>query len=271
MQYKFSCICLSYTYNKVHLFNQSEVFASKKPINVSMSLNCFSCNKEVHINKQVKCDDCNEIFHPECTNLSRTEIGLLRSQDRTLKFSCVQCKNLPSLVKLIRDLKETVTTLSNEVNQLKQNKSENHKESILIQSVISEITEREKCASNIMIYNCEEEQNVSDSTKVSNMLNACNKNIITSNINIVRLGKISAGKIRPIKIHLKSKEDALNLFKNRKKINEDFGVKISLDQTLNQRNYFKYILEAINNRKANGENVLLKFYNNVPTIKVIKE
>lgn len=234
-----------------------------------MPINCFSCNKEVHISKQIKCDDCNEIYHTECTKLSRTEVNLLKNQDRTLKFSCVQCKNLPSLIKLIRELKETVSTLTTEVNQLKENKLVNSNESLLIQNVITEISEREKRACNIIVYNCDEEQDVSDSKKIIRLLNAANENIVNDDIKTVRLGRHIDGKIRPIKVYLKSKEVALNLFKNRKKICENFGdVKISMDQTLNQRNYFKYMLEELNRRKVSGENVILKFFNGVPTIKI---
>lgn len=233
-----------------------------------MSANCFSCNKEVHVTKQIKCDYCKEIFHPDCTNLTRAEINLLKSQERSLKFSCETCKNLPPLLTLIKELQQAVTTLTSEINSLKENKSATTEESVIIQKVIGEINEREKRSSNIIIFNCVEEENVTDDIKVNELLSTLSNDLETSYLKSERLGKIVDGKIRPIKVSLKSKEDVVAVLKNKKRIGHRFkNVRISSDQTIVQRQYFKLVKEEAEKRKQNGENVVIKFFSGVPVIK----
>lgn len=139
-----------------------------------MLANCFSCNKKVHVTKQIKCDYCKETFYLDCINLSRAEINLLKFQERNLKFSCEACKKLPPLLTLIKELQEAVTTLTSEINSSKQNKP------VIIQKVINEINEREKRSSNINIFKCEVEENVSDDSKVEELLRTISKDLKTS-------------------------------------------------------------------------------------------
>lgn len=66
---------------------------------------------------------------------------------------------------------------------------------------------------------------------------------------------------------MKSKE-AIMVFKNMISIGHRYNnTRISFDQTVTQRQYFKLIKEETERRKHYGENIISKFFSGVPVIK----
>lgn len=141
---------------------------------------------------------------------------------------------------------------------------------------INEYIDRENRSKNIVLYNIEESESLSDETekynldleKIDTALKVLNLGINSKDIKIRRLGKFFEGKKRPIKVFLSNKESALKAIKNKRKLNEQHkDIYVSLDQTAMQREYYKKIRSELVSRKGDGESDLfIKYINNMPTI-----
>lgn len=190
---------------------------------------------------------------------------------RILKFYCEDCQNG---VRLIPKLLVKIDNLEAEINKLKIIVESANKDSGTMEEkedVLYEMMERQKCASNIIVFNVNEskmksqqEREAEDVKAVEGILN--NFNINKSNLKMFRLGKFVPNKSRPIKVILQSPEDAKFILKN-KHLNIIPSIRIYGDQTRKQREYFNFIKTKLQRSIENGDNrKTIKFINNRPTI-----
>lgn len=165
----------------------------------------------------------------------------------------------------ISSLFETNKLINNRLNDLEFKMS-----TLSTEAIISEISERQSKAKNLIIFNATEtsaSSSSNDSTLVSEILSSIGANIAPTII--TRLGKFS-NKPRPLKIVLPSTSDVFSILKLKNKLRDipKFSlIRISSDRTLIQRNYFKNIVCQLDERRNAGErDLVLKYLRGVPTI-----
>lgn len=237
--------------------------------------NCAKCPSKIQDPKDVfVCDSCKKQLCKKCSDLSETEIRSYLLKKRRLTFLCEECEKglscIPVILKQIQDLQ-------NEIIQLKQsvlcNSDSNMTSSNNVsecEEFISEMMERQKRSSNIMIANVKESSAASahqrkeeDTSCIKNLLKDLNVDL--SNIKVFRVGKSLPDKSRLLKVVLNNSVDAINVLRNKK--NHVPGVKIFADQTKKQRDYYAIIKKKLDEINATGDNSkMIKFINNKPTI-----
>lgn len=281
-----------------------------------MSGTCSKC-KQGCVFKESKtelfgfpCDICRKIQCKDCANLSATEIRtLMQTTKRILPFLCDECLNV---IKEVPLLKLQVLRLKTEVQELKENsvkatqsyadvlkfkgeakalkgdldKLEQRVESIgtqegsgTIEPTIKELGEREKRASNIIVFGFPEtngcsldERNTEERKEVAALLNSVDDRIQADEVRIYRLGKPQDGKVRPIKVVFKDRETAVQVLKQKKKLDSSRGIYIKSDLTVIQRNYLRNLVSELRRRTENGEqNLKIRYFNSVPRIVKSKE
>lgn len=80
-----------------------------------------------------------------------------------------------------------------------------------------------------------------------------------------RIGKYSADKIRPLKVHFDSNTTAKNILRQKNKLGPKN--KIFSDQTPGQRRYFNEVKDELKVRQAGGEeHLIIKYIKGIPTI-----
>ncbi|KAJ8980532.1 hypothetical protein NQ317_008329 [Molorchus minor] len=136
-----------------------------------------------------------------------------------------------------------------------------------MEDVISEIIDRQSRATNVIIFNVNESSNNTkvgrlqdDREAVINILE--DYAVDKTDLKLFRLGKISPNKMRPIKLTLKSAEEAKYILRN--KLVKTPGIKIVADQTKAQQEYFKKVRADLLALEDNTKTI--KFINNKPTI-----
>lgn len=248
-------------------------------------MDCLKCKLTIDTSKDkvIKCDGCSRTLHDTCSDLSSTEIKCyeLRSSKRRMKYICIDCEKgfhqIPKLIAMISELKD-------EINKLKENQiasNLNMKNSPIPQStteeIISEMLERSKRSTNIIIYGSVEtgkskqEQVQQDTTTVQDLLT--HLNVSDSNIKPFRLGKCDTSRTvrsRPIKIQLSSPDTVLYVlrkFKTIKSMEKFSKLSLSSDRTPRQIAYYKSIKSDLDARTEKGEsNLTIKYINSVPVI-----
>ncbi|KAJ8982416.1 hypothetical protein NQ317_017218 [Molorchus minor] len=215
---------------------------------------CGTCKLKISDDdKFISCDSCRVMLHlqEKCCTLSSTEIRAVVMQKRTLLFFCDECrtafKNVPMLIRKIKDLDSEVDRLKHEVELLKnQNNSAN------IETMFMEINERMIRSNNLMIYNVPEstsnildEKIIDDNLAVNDIL----KNLVLQN-DSVQVQKVL------VKLALKSKT---KLYAT--------NFRISQDHTKTQQNQYKTAKTELKTREDNGEQGLtIKYINGVPKV-----
>lgn len=193
-----------------------------------------------------------------------------KKQDK--EFGDIECK-LHSLSKNIEDffnenklLKNTISNIESRLSILEAKPSH-----ITSEEMYSEIIDRQARSRNIICFNVPESLSHSATNETQSILEIFQQmgtqEIIPANI--LRLGKVS-NQCHPIRITLQNQHDVFTVLKNKNKLRhcDKFKlIKFSTDRTLLQRNYFKSILDELNNRKSAGESDLfIKYVNNIPTV-----
>uniref|UniRef100_A0A1Y1JZ86 L1 transposable element RRM domain-containing protein n=1 Tax=Photinus pyralis TaxID=7054 RepID=A0A1Y1JZ86_PHOPY len=114
---------------------------------------------------------------------------------------------------------------------------------------------------------------IDEAVEEEDQINEILKDISLGHINfeyVLRVGKPTAAKPRPLKVIFKNANDALKVLKSKSKIpREKFPVlQIKNDKTPLQMKECKEAYAEMERRKNLGENVSLRFFNNTPTIVV---
>lgn len=233
-------------------------------------MECVTCKRKTG-EPCIFCDSCERSTHRECTGLTASELKVMDLKGkRILKFYCEDCQ---SGIKLIPKLMVKIDQLQSEINELKKvgNNSLTTLKENENEDVISEIMDRQSRASNIIIFNVNEpkskntqERNSEDNKTVQDILSGMN--ISKDDIKQFRIGKVGQGKNRPIKVILKSPEDAKCVLKNKHNIKIP-SIRIYSDQTRAQLQYLRKVKADLQALIENGEvNKTIKFINNKPTI-----
>lgn len=209
------------------------------------------------------------------------------SSTQTLQFE--ELKNdLKQLSLQIIELKAENATLRTELNTLKckvtslEDAGSPSQSSHVISQVLQESFERQRCSLNAIIHGVPESSSASpaqrfsdDSSSIRNLLEPHNI-VIPDNSKVIRLGKVVAGKCRPIKLLCGSSESSSKLvsdFRGLVKNGVQFptGFRIVSDKTLMQRTLLRSCHVELENRKLNGEtNLEISYINGAPQVRVAK-
>lgn len=247
---------------------------------------CLKCAVEINgeADRFIRCDGCNKPFHHGCSELSVAELkcfDLRPNAKRRVKFLCYNCDKyldeIPKLIASINEMKEDIKTLK-ESTTLTSNPSDPVKLPAMLDSEegISEINERNKRASNLIIYGSVEsgksknEQIEHDASLVTDILSQIG--LTEGSLAPQRIGKFDPSKQmrRPIKIRLSSPQSVHAVFRKFKNIKSETNfptLSVSSDRTPRQIAYYKVIKQELDNRIRQGEmNIKIKYRNGVPTI-----
>ncbi|CAG5027970.1 unnamed protein product [Parnassius apollo] len=144
---------------------------------------------------------------------------------------------------------------------------------LVTEGAIQELAERTKRANNIIIYDVPEstsdkplQRQEHDKEECRKIITCVSKKVSCDNVKLFRLGKFQAGAPpRPIKVVMKSKNDAIEILRNKTKLDKPSNIKS--DQTAMQREYLKYLCDELENRTNNGEQGLtIKYIQGQPKI-----
>lgn len=231
---------------------------------------CTGCN----INKPeyYTCDSCKRPFCVICSELNPDEIRCLSLRKRKLLFFCNDCDNglkqVPLLIKEVSELKKEVEKLKGNNQNNDYSNIQNNLNNV---EIISELEERQKCAANIILTNIKESSAANRQNRIQDEQRAVKEILQKTEIQITdfhlqRLGKYDPNKNRPIKILMPNKHLAVQILKNRDKINIP-GVKLFSDQTKMQRNYYLSLKQKLEEFRKNGDDSkTIKYINNMPKI-----
>jgi hypothetical protein len=237
---------------------------------------CVKCGLD-DSDKIFPCDYCKSYTCVKCAGLTASEVACLRLKNsRKLIFLCDKCENglwkVPELIKEVHDLKEAIKKIEKKLESAEatENDVKVVSNDFSPEQLVNEINERQKRASNIIVFNVNESSKALRSDRISDDKNAISQilqdiNVNVNNIDVFRLGKFQQNKIRPMKVCFRTREEALQVLKNKKSIRTP-NIKIVADQTRAQREYFDKVKTKLDELKRNSENKIIRFVNNVPAI-----
>lgn len=186
-------------------------------------------------------------------NQNVTDIrGMLVAQNEKL-VSCVS--NVERLQKDNELLQEKVKNLETQLS--------NTESPELVYNEVRSRLEREK---NVIIIGVDE--NPSHVETIRQILNTMASPNTINIQRVSRIGKPNNNKARPIKVELATKEEALLILRNKRKIpNEPYpNIKFKNDRTPKQIAELSRLYRELAQRKEAGENVIIKYINNQPRI-----
>lgn len=244
-----------------------------------MDNKCICCNVDTDQHKLIRCCICKNSYKYSCAGLTLNDIKNILTKPG-LSYTCVNCT---AIRKDINELKAIILQLKNEVPDLKAQKSvaveSSHINSSVFNDVVQDIMERQRRPKNLIVYGVEENESSIKDTRfahdvscVNNVLNFLSDFTNQCNIKPVRLGKYlqNRNRPRPIKIILHDGQTVHEIVRKSNLLkNSNFNnVRISLDHTPKQREYYNNLKMELSNRLANGERDLkIKYVNGVPVIK----
>ncbi|KAG8237684.1 hypothetical protein J437_LFUL015217 [Ladona fulva] len=178
---------------------------------------CIICKDILAPEKEIKCDNCLLPLHAACGGLTRNDVIQLKVQNRRLLFHWDVCvdsnKNeVDKLVDIINELKLQIEEL-----RVEQSSCTNHDE--VIEVAVAESMERIKRLRNVLLHNVPEStSSISnevlehDVMQLADILADVRMNCAVNECKVMRLGRRSQGKLRPLKIVFKQDSDALEFF-----------------------------------------------------------
>ncbi|KAJ3639198.1 hypothetical protein Zmor_004068 [Zophobas morio] len=198
-----------------------------------MSTTCTKCERS---GADVHCDLCKNGYHGiNYSGLSRSEVSCLKSENRKLKFYCENCSDIKAILNNMVDLSNTVKSLQEEVNNLKFVVKQNTlaekttdkttdnivNNNLITENIVVEIFERKKRETNLIVYNVEESNGIErknkDFNKIKSAVQNVSESVATDTMKIIRLGKYSQERNRPIKVIIERPEDVHAILKNKTK------------------------------------------------------
>lgn len=205
------------------------------------------------------------------------EIQCLKVKERRLIYYCNSCSDFKEQLATLNGLRETVAELEKEVKSLKGANVNNLgvvsdcAQNLDVTQIITELQDRQSRESNVLIFNLEEstitdrqERRRAISANLCSIIHSIDDSIDVSNIKFFRLGKYVEGKIRPLKVTLSSKVDALAILKNKKRISGN--LKIQSDLTPMQQKHLRDLRAKLRDLNQGGENKTIKYIKGVPQI-----
>ncbi|CAI6353558.1 unnamed protein product [Macrosiphum euphorbiae] len=138
------------------------------------------------------------------------------------------------------------------------------------EKVYSELLDRQSRARNVILFNVPEPSvpdQSQDTSTAKDILNTIG--VQTIPVSIHRLGKLS-NKPRPLRVTLPNSSDVFEVLRVKRQllnVSNLNAIRISSDQTLQQRKYFASTMAVLKNRRDSGESDLfIKYINGLPTI-----
>ncbi|KAJ8665910.1 hypothetical protein QAD02_007572 [Eretmocerus hayati] len=128
---------------------------------------------------------------------------------------------------------------------------------------IQEVQKRISRSKNLLIFNVPENNSLlEDKIAVIDILSATNVNMDC--IKVVHIGNQISDKPRPILIPPNTQQDAVQVLKNRNKLNKTY--RVAANKTSLQQNQYKADAnEQLLRTKAGEKNLMLRTINNIPT------
>lgn len=279
---------------------------------------CGSCLREVSDRHQgIQCETtggCGRWFHRDCVKISKAEYEKL-SANTSLKWECLRddCddrnkKDISTLVSQVSGLATLLSELSSKMDTLldlpkkidvldsKLNSFEERiactekrlgaletvkpSHGIKPEDILSEINDRTRRASNIMIYNLVESTNKDSKVRKSHddhlttkIFEATCPGLISYKFPTARVGKATPNKPRPLKVMLKGQSDALEILRNfssdHLKTVDDMlhHVKVSRDRTPQEIKHLNDLRDQLKSRQDKGEkDITIRYLNGIPSI-----
>lgn len=233
---------------------------------------CVICNSSLNPDKEIKCDFCFHPVHTTCSGLTRAEVTCLLSASRRISYQCKKCSDKKQE---ISELKEMILDLTKQVSELKNKTMDSLTCSTpeLAEKFISEIRDRNLRASNVIMYNVPEstcqilhEKAAEDKGKVDEIVRMCSSNPVEIK-SVIRLGKSSHDKSRPLKVVFKNEADAIEVLRNKKNLPASVPVRINNDLTPMQREYLNSLRNQLQERIGKGERDLtIRYIRGSPAI-----
>lgn len=239
-------------------------------------ITCACCKKQFEKHRIVQCSICAKDFNIDCVDITASEARKIHSKTG-LSWHCNGCVSLGND---INSLKSIIVKLQDDIMDLKKIcKVPNAQPSILdTEVIIQEVHERQKRASNFIIYSSSE--NVGDNKNTQVIADKeLAKSILTdigiseSVVQTFRLGKFDPTNkqlSRPIKVILNTPEAVSTVLRNAKKLKSIprwSKLSISPDRTKMQTDLYKSIKEELKRRESSGEsNLIIRYKNGIPTI-----
>lgn len=185
----------------------------------------------------------------------------------------------------IEEINGNIATIENTLSALSANVAENDSrlsrprpgDVSVADDIIAEISERQKRSKNVMLYGVQEnqvlpvvERNRVDAQAVESLFAFLLDNKAVSILSIRRVGRMTAGRVRPLKIALSSDGDVGALLSNASKLKTSGGYKdvfMSIDRTPKQQEAYRAVKKELQARIQNGENNLtIRYVKGTPTI-----
>lgn len=244
-------------------------------MSMSGSNSCASCQQDFNDNdKFATCDSCHIAVHANerCASLSLTEVRAILLQKRSLAFFCQECrsafKSVPLLIRQINDLKLEVLELKKEVNTLKEQKS------LGTEDIYHEVQDRLSRANNFIIFNAEEQKSDILSERVEADKKLTDKvleqlgcgNVSNNIVKVVRVGKVSHNKTRPVKVICDNSQLVKSILKSKAALYST-NYRVSADLAILQQKQMKVAKTELSRRKQAGEsNLTIRTRNGIPVV-----
>lgn len=235
-------------------------------------VNCScGCNTAAEEHKIIDCSVCKKSFNHSCVNLTTTEVRTIKTK-KGLTWSCRNCNILSSD---INELKEAILGLKKDIASLRKTDVDQS----MFEQILADLNDRNNRKQNIILFNVTEIQSDNSTGRGGHDLQVAREVLGTlhapvnlENIEVHRLGRYSpnAERHRPLRIKLHSEKDVHKIIKNAKRLRENMEhqhIRISLDKTRRQTEYFKTIKKEMDARIAGGNvDLKIKYLQGIPTI-----
>ncbi|KAK9892556.1 hypothetical protein WA026_020541 [Henosepilachna vigintioctopunctata] len=152
--------------------------------------------------------------------------------------SCAGCNLIPQLLEIMDELKGSIINLKTQISNL--NERDDHNET---ENIIEEISDRKFRARNVIIGSIPE-------SDFGNYGEQARKPSLQQ---------------RPLKVILESREQTLNVMRNKEKLREyDNHIKVELEETPMQKKFYEKVKADLDERRSDGEmNLYIRYVNNV--------
>lgn len=210
-----------------------------------------------------------------------SEANSLKKQFNELSNAItVQPQNteLISLTSQIQQAEQRISSLSKQVEEVRkpdsiQARSTSNTMPSQVEPMVAEMVERENRKRNLLIFGLIESESKKPEERKRDDLEAVKSAILTiheafilENVKIFRLGPYQAGRLRPVKVVFPTKAEAGKVLKKKNEVPKNSGWYIKYDQTSMERAYLKQLISELEQRKIEGENIEIRYINNIPKI-----
>lgn len=241
------------------------------------SLSCSCCNSVTEDHKAVTCSICKKIFKYSCVDLTVSEVRAINGK-KGLSWRCVNCSSLGND---IQALQATLIELKNEILELKRQAAQSNSPMVdnsQFEEILQEMNERQRRKCNVVVFGFKEDvitgvQSRADRDK-NNIADMLREISVPENVCVkaIRIGKADHNRNtpRPIKVTVNDEFLTHEIIRKAKNLSNTVrykDIRISLDRTPRQIDYYKSVKSQLTERIAGGENNLrIKYVRGIPRI-----